>query len=358
VTPNWHLRLPGFAYEGDEPDGYLRRADVVRMIDDYVQSFNPPLRLGVEVKSVEKNAGDNNSGFVVRTDSGALKASNVIVATGTFQRPSIPEFSQRIKPHITQVHSSRYKNPESMPPGAVLVVGSGQSGCQIAEELYKHGRKVYLSTGKAGRAPRRYRGKDFMTWFAETGAADKTVDELDSPAERFAANPQVSGRDGGHTLNLHRFAADGVTLLGRLQNADGSQVVIADDLQENLASSDEFAATFKKNIDKFIEKKGLKAPKDEEPESSAGYEAEAATDLDLRKAGIKSIVWATGYNFDFGLVRFPIFDQFGYPRQDRGITEQSGLYFLGLHWLHTIKSGLFVGVGDDAAHVTEHIAAR
>lgn len=356
VTPNWQMRLPGYEYEGDEPDGFLARDEVVRFLDDYVALFHPPLRLGVEATLVRDS--EEGDGLRVETDVGALEASNVVVATGTFQNPKIPDSSRRIAPAVVQLHSSLYRNPEQLPPGAVLVVGSGQSGCQITEELYQSGRRVYQCTSGVGRAPRRYRGKDFTRWLDLVGMVDRTVDMLESPAERFDPNPHVTGKDGGHTLNLHRFARDGVILLGRLENARGSKVYLADDLRQNLAAADKFAAELKKGVDKFIEKAGIDAPQEDEPELTDGYELDAIAELDLEAAGVRSIVWATGYRYDFGLARFPIFDEFGYPRQERGVTEVPGLYFLGLHWMHTIKSGLFLGIADDAAHVAGHIAER
>jgi putative flavoprotein involved in K+ transport len=349
------MRLPGFEYAGDDPHGFLGRDEVVEYIDDYIESFHPPLRLGVEATAVERRAGD---GYGVETDTGTLEATNVVVATGTFQRPNIPNFSQHISPEVVQLHSSLYRNPERLPPGAVLVIGSGQSGCQIAEELYQSGRQVYLSTSPVGRAPRRYRGKDFTWWLDQMGFVDRTVDQLDSPAERFDPNPQVTGKDGGHSLNLHQFALDDVTLLGHLRGAGGTKVWLAEDLMDNLTKSDKFEAQLKKGIDKFIDKSGIEAPQDGQPELSAGYDAEVITELDLEAAGITSIIWATGYDFDYSLVKLPIFDEFGYPVQQRGVTQHDGLYFLGLHWMHTLKSGLFVGIGEDAAYVAEHIAGR
>ena len=357
VTPNRQMQLPGFAYDGDDPDGFLTRDEVVQYIDDFVASFHPPLHLGVEALSVEgKATGD---GFTVGTDAGILEASNVVIATGTFQKPNIPVFSPRISPAVAQIHSSRYRNPERLRPGAVLVAGSGQSGSQITEELYQSGRDVYLSTSGVGRAPRRYRGKDFTWWLDQMSFLDQTVEQLDSPAERFDPNPAVTGKDGGHTLNLHQFALDGVTLLGRLEGASGSDVRIADDLYENLAAADKAATQMKKGIDKFIEKAGMDAPAEDEQELSAGYDAEVITELDLESVGVNTVIWATGYAYDFkSLVKFPIWDAFGYPVQECGVTAQPGLYFLGLHWLHTIKSGLFYGIAEDAAYVAEHIADR
>ena len=351
VTPNRQMQLPDFEYKGEHPEGFMPRDKVVEYIDNFTSQFDPPLHLGVEAKTVEEQDG----GFYIDTSAGELQADNVVVATGTFQKPKIPAYSQNISPDVNQLHSSQYRNPDRLPPGAVLVVGSGQSGCQIAEELYQSGRDVYLSTGKAVRVPRRYRGKDFTWWLLKLGALERTVDDLPSPEERFHANPQVSGKSGGHSLNLHQFAQDGVTLLGRLKHANGSKLEFADDLHQNLQVGDNFEAGLTQNINKYVEKSGMDAPKEELPELRNGYDSETITELDLDAANISTIIWAMGYRFDFGLVKFPIFDEFGYPKQTRGVTEQPGLYFLGLHWLHTIKSGLFAGIADDAAHVAEHI---
>jgi putative flavoprotein involved in K+ transport len=356
VTPNWQLRLPGFEYDGDDPDGYLARDSVVRYLESYVDLFDPPLRLGVEATSVEPPESEGVT--TVRTDAGTLEARNVVIATGTFQRPRIPTFSQAISPDVVQLHSSRYRNPEQLPPGSVLVVGSGQSGCQIAEELNQSGREVYLCTSGVPRAPRRYRGRDFMWWLVENGFVDRTVDDLPSPAARFTPNPHVTGKDGGHTLNLHQFARDGVVLLGHMEGADGSEVKMAADLMDNLKAADEAAAKMKQGIDTFIEKAGIDAPKEDQPPLRAGYDADIITELDLEDAGIRSVIWATGYRWDYSWIEAPIFDDFGYPVQERGVTPQEGLYFVGLHWLHTLKSGLFLGVGDDAAHVAGEIDSR
>lgn len=353
VTPNRQMKLPGMEYEGENPDGFFTREEVVEYIDDFVESFDPPVEKGVEATAVEPAA--DGDGIVVRTDNGDYRASNVVVATGTFQEPRIPDFAKRLDGEITQLHSSEYRNPDQLPSGGVLVVGSGQSGCQIAEELHEAGREVHLSTGKAPRVPRRYRGDDFTRWFVRMGIADRTVDQLESPAERFDPNPHLSGKNGGHTINLHLLYRDGIQLLGRTTGARGTVVEFDPDLQENLAAADRFAREFKKGVDKFIEKQDLEAPEEDEPEPQDGYEAPTFTELDLKDARIRTVVWATGYEFDFSWVDFPVFDEFGYPIQEQGVTDQPGLYFLGLHWLHTIKSGLFLGVNQDALNVAAHI---
>ena len=352
VSPNWTLQLPGFAYAGDDPDGFLSRDAVVHYLEDYARLFNPPVRTGIEVTCLE-------DGFRVHTNQGMFEAANVVIATGPFQKPNIPAFSTKIASHIHQLHSRQYRNPQALPEGAVLVVGSGQSGCQIAEELYQQGRKVYLSTGSAIRLPRRYRGKDIFWWAKELGIFDKTVDKLESPDERFAANPQLTGRDGGRSLNLHQFALDGVTLLGRLQDANGTQLSFAADLMDNLAAADKATAQLKQGVDSYIQATGMQLPQEEhEPELRAGYDSEVITDLDLDSRGITTVLWATGYTRDFRWIQFPVFDDSGFPIHQRGVTAQPGLYFVGLPWLYKQKSSLFLGLADDAAYIVEHIVNR
>ena len=353
VTPNWQLQLPGHAYDGDDPDGFLTREEVVEYLEEYADKFDPPLECGVEVTSViERHADD---GYLVLTDEESYAADNVVIAVGTFQSPSIPAFSREVPETITQLHSSEYRNPQALPDGAVLVVGSGQSGCQIAQELQESGREVYLSTGRAGRLPRRYRGKDGMWWAMKLGMVDQTVDELDSPAERFGANPQISGKDGGQDLNLHQFARDGMRLLGHLEGIRGRKAILAEDLHENLSRADKMAAQFRQGVDKYVEKTGMDVPEEQVTEPADGFAQEEITELDLIDANINTIIWATGFDWDFKWIDLPVCDEYGYPIQERGITEHDGLYFVGLHYLHTLKSGLFLGVGEDAAHIAAHM---
>jgi putative flavoprotein involved in K+ transport len=354
VTPNWTLRLPGHEYQGDEPDAFLPRARVVEYLESYARRFNPPVQTGVEVSAVRENA----EGFALETSRGPLAARNVVVATGAFQAPKIPPFNTQIAPHITQVHSSHYRNPQRLPAGAVLVVGGGQSGCQIADELCQAGRRVHISGGKVGSLPRRYRSHDVFWWAREIGMLDSRATKLPSPAARFVGNPQLTGRDGGRMLDLHHLAAAGVVLLGRTLNARGTVMYFADDLQANLAHADKFAAEFAEALDKYIAENGIDAPLETEPKVRAGYAAPIITELDLDAEGIIVVVWATGYRFDFSWVEFPIFDEFGYPHQQQGVTAIPGLYFVGLPWLHTLKSSLMVGVGEDAAHIVANIVGR
>lgn len=357
VLPNWTYQIPEHGYEGNDPDGFMSRDDLVAHLEQFASSFDPEIRLGTRVMAVEKNAGDEN--YLISTTGNNIIADNVIVAAGTFQEPRIPPFSQDISKEITQLHTDEYRSPESLPSGAVLVVGTGQSGCQVAEELYQSGRKVYLCVGGANRVPRRYRGKDVIWWLNRLNFFDLTADKLPSSKDRFKAHPFVSGKNGGHSLNLHQFAKDGVVLLGHMQRAEDNLVYFKPDLRENLENIDQFVVDLKKDIDELIIAQNIQA--EEAPANSDlkdGYAQEIIEKLDLEAEGINTIIWATGYKFDFSWVDFPIFDQDGYPIQERGITAYPGLYFLGLHFLYKRRSGLLWGVGEDAKHIAGDIAAR
>ncbi len=357
VLPNWTLQMPGYAYQGDDPDGFLTKDEMVKYMEGFARTFDPEVRFGCRVTSIEKNPGAEN--YLVRTSENLYEADNVIVATGTFQTPKIPSMSKKFSGGFTQLHTSEYRNAEVLPEGAVLVVGSGQSGCQIAEELYQSGRKVYLCVGGAKRLPRFYRGRDSIWWLKEINFFDQTVDTLPSPKARFDANPFLTGKDGGRSLNLHQFAKDGVVLLGRLKDVQDNRIILAPDLKENLAKIDGFVVEFESKVDQFIEKHAIEAEDaPTEIEIKNGFAAEIIEELDLNRAGIKTILWATGYRFDFSWVKFPVFDEDGYPIQNRGVSEFPGLYFLGLFWLYKRRSGLPWGVGEDAAYIAENIAGR
>ena len=351
VTPNWSFRLPGAEYTGDQPGGYMPRVEIVRRFEAYVQDHRLPVEFGVTVESVEANG----AGYRVRTSQGELHARNVVVATGLFQRPKIPAYAAQIPASILQVHSGKYRNPAALPPGAVLVAGAGQSGCQIAEELYQSGREVYLSTGKAGRTPRHYRGKDIYEWVDLTGFINRTSTQLPSPQMRFASNPQITGKDGGHTLNLHQFARDGVHLLGRLVNSQDGSLILAPDLMQNLAASDALEKRLVEMIDQYILKMGLDLPEEALPDLKDGYNSPIIERLALAEAGISTVIWAIGYDFDFDLVRLPVFDEAGFPITQGGVTRFPGLYFAGLPWLPGQKTGLLLGVGEQARSVAADI---
>lgn len=352
VTPNWTLRMPGAEYNGPDRAGFMPRDGLIAYFEQYVERFQLPVQYNTHVVSVEPMDG---KGYRVQTTERTFEANNVVMATGFEQLPKIPPFAPGLSADITQLHSGLYRNPESLPSGAVLIVGSAQSGCQIAEELYQQGRQVFLCTGSAGRAPRRYRGKDVVEWLSLVGFFNLTPDKLPFPREHFAP-PHVSGKNGGHTLNLHQFARDGVTLLGHLRGADGDKVSLAPDLHENLAKADGFEIQVLKMIDGYIQGNGLDAPAEDIPQLRDGYEQPIIEELDLKAAGISTIIWATGYTFDFGLVKLPVHDDDGFPIQTAGVTRYPGLYFVGMPWMPSLKSGMLSGVSESAQHIALTIA--
>src|SRR6516225_8018486 len=302
VTPNFQVRMPGAEYEGDDLYGFMSLAQVVEYFDDYVKRFRLPVHCGVEAFSVEQ-MGPN---YLVRTSEGNYVAENVLIATGLYQSPKIPSYSSEIPEAILQMHSMHYRNPATLPQGAVLVVGTGQSGAQIAQELYQSGRKVYLSIGSAGRVPRRYRGKDINDWFTRIGMFDTKVGELKSASDKFHPHPQISGKNGGQSLNLHQFARDGVILLGHVRDARDGHLIFAPDLNETLAKVDQFEIDALKKIDDYIARMGLTAPAESIPKLRDGYAQEVRTDLDLQSSDIATIIWAIGYSFDFSMVKLPV----------------------------------------------------
>lgn len=349
VTPNWTVQLPGAEYDGDDPDGFLPKDEIIAYFERYIKKFDLPVRYGTTVTEVSPLG--NGSGYRVRTGSGEFEAKNVVVATGSFQKPKIPAFSKTIPADVLQLHSGQYRNPNQLPDGAVLVVGSAQSGMQIAEELYQSGRKVYLCTCTAPRVPRRYRGRDIVAWLVDSGFWDQTIDMLPSPKARLAGNPHVSGKNGGHDLNLHQYARDGVSLLGHIADARDGRMTFKPDLKENLARVDKAEKELCAMIDKYINASGIDAPQETLPELQDGYSAEIITELDLQAAHIRTIIWAMGYTADYSLVKLPITDADGFPITQRGVTQYPGLYFIGINWLSTRKSVTLMGVKEDVKHI-------
>jgi putative flavoprotein involved in K+ transport len=351
VTPNWTIRMPGAEYNGPDRESFTPRDEIVAYFDEYVERFRLPVRCNTRVISIRPR---ERGGFEVQTEDGVFQAENVVIATGMEQLPKLPSFATNISTSVTQLHSSRYRNPESLPPGGVLVVGSAQSGAQIAEELYQHGRQVFLSTGGTGRAPRRYRGKDTFEWLYLSGFFDLTPEQFPFPLEHFAP-PHITGANGGHTLNLHQFARDGVTLLGHLRGTSDGTVTLTPDLHENLAKADGFERQATKMVDGYIQRSGLEAPEDELPQLRDGFDQPVIEELDLKAAGISTVIWATGYRFDYSLVKLPVFNKDGFPIQTRGVSHHDGLSFVGMLWMPSIKTGTLAGVGEHAKHIAETI---
>jgi putative flavoprotein involved in K+ transport len=353
VTPNWAFRMPGAEHNGANPDGFMSREEIVAYFDRYVERFQPPIQYNTRVLGVEPL---DSNGYRVQTPERTFQASNVVIATGFFQQPKIPPFAAGLSPTITQLHSSAYRNPESLPDGAVLVVGSAQSGCQIAEELYQRGRQVFLSTGTAGRVPRRYRGKDVIAWLDQTGLFDLTPEQLPPGMSKYAGIPHFSGTNGGHTLDLHQFARDGVRLLGHLRGAANDTVVLAPDLHENLAKIDQFEREVLTMIDGYIQGHGLDTPPEDVLQLRDGYEQPVVEELDVKVAGVSTLIWAIGYTFDYSLVKLPVRDEDGFPIQTGGVSSRPGLYFVGMPWMPTERSGFLLGVGEAARRIASHIA--
>jgi putative flavoprotein involved in K+ transport len=355
VTPNWQCQLPGYPYKGKEPEGFIKKDEIVAYIENYARSFNPPIKEGVEVLNLRR--GDRGI-FEVTTSIGDYTADQVVVAAGAYHQPKIPKISERLPDHILQVHSSKYKNPESLPEGAVLVIGTGQSGCQIAEDLHLAGRKVHLCVGSAPRSPRRYRGKDAVEWLDLMGYYDLSIDQHPQKEKvRSKANHYLTGRDGGREIDLRRFALEGMQLHGRLKNIASNKLEFFNDLKQNLDGADAVSESIKKTIDNFIAKNNLDAPL-ETPYQPVWQPAMDIPDLDLAEANITTVIWCTGFQSDFSWIEIPVFDGKGYPCHDRGVTDIKGLYFLGLPWLYTWGSGRFSGVARDATYLADYIMAR
>jgi putative flavoprotein involved in K+ transport len=357
VTPNWQCQLPGYPYAGSDPQGFMLKDEIVAYVEGYQEAFGLPVREDVMVESLSERNGAKSARFELQTSQGVFSAEHVVVATGCYHKASLPDYLSEIPAQITTLHSSKYRNPESLPTGAVLVVGTGQSGAQIAEDLHLAGRKVHLAVGPAPRCARRYRGRDVVEWLDDLGYYDIPIEQHPNREQvRDKTNHYVTGRDGGRDLDLRKMALEGMTLYGPLTTVKAGTAAFRPELKQNLDGADAVYRSINRTIDAFIEKQGIAAPS--EPDYSAPWEPETEPEvLDLAAAGISAIVFCAGFGSDFSWVKLPVFDQRGFPKHERGVTEAEGLYFIGLPWLHTWGSGRFSGVGRDATHIVEHIAA-
>jgi putative flavoprotein involved in K+ transport len=353
VTPNWQCDLPGFPYRGNDPDGFMGKREIVEYVEGYAASFAPPLIEETPVTALRRSPSGR---FELSTTRGDCAADHVVVATGGYHVPAVSRLAERLPEHLVQIHSCEYRSPGALPPGDVLVVGSGQSGCQIAEDLHLAGRGVHLCVGGAPRTARRYRGKDVVEWLHAMGHYDLPVHEHPLRERvRAKANHYVTGRDGGRDIDLRRFALEGMRLHGRLTDVRGGVLRLAGDLAHNLDQADAASEKIKRGIDAFIDARGIDAPP-EEPYRPCWEPDRAARELDLAAAGVSAVVWSTGFRSDYGWIELPVFDGKGYPSHDRGVTSVDGLFFLGLPWLHTWGSGRFSGVGRDARYLADRIA--
>lgn len=359
VTPNWQCDLPGFPYSGDDPDGFMVKDEIVGYLEAYARSFNPPVVEGVEVQAARQLP---DGSFHVTTSAGEVRADALVAATGGYHRPIVPAFAEQLDPSIVQLHSSQYRNPQQLPPGAVLVVGTGQSGAQIAEDLHLAGRQVHLAVGEAPRCARTYRGRDVVTWLHEMGQYDLPISEHPlGEAAREKTNHYVTGRDGGRDIDLRAFALDGMRLYGRACDGDATTVRFAPGLGALLDQADEVYNGINASIDRWIAEHGIDAP------PGTTYQPvweppDEPTSLDLIGEGVTSVVWCIGFRADWSWLQVPVLGASGHPEHERGISAVPGLGFLGLPWLHTWGSGRFASVGRDAGHLAEalvaHLAAR
>ena len=355
VTPNWQCQLPGWPYAGDDPHGFMRKHEIVEYLQGFVDRVDAPLLTHCAVRRVSPRS---EGGYLVETGRGSFTADQVVVASGGYHVPIVPRLAERLPAHVLQLHSEQYRNPQSLPPGAVLVVGNGQSGSQIAEDLHLAGRQVILATGDAPRCARFYRGKDVVDWLAEMDYYDMPIGQHPlREGVRDNTNHYVTGRDGGRDIDLRRFAAEGMQLYGLLKGLAGDLLRFAPDLGANLAHADKIYNGINASIDKFIAQRGIEAPPPSVYQPLWEVPEERET-LSLGESGITSVLWCIGFQPDFSWLEAPVFNGRGQPAHLRGVTAQGGLYFLGLPWLHTWGSGRFSGVARDASYLAEQIAQR
>jgi putative flavoprotein involved in K+ transport len=352
VTPNWSVQLPGYGYDGEDPDGFMPRDEIVAYLERYAADFTAPVREGVEVRSLRRLAA--REGYLLDTSSGPLEAQTVVMATGAYQKPHRPAGASSLPAGLLQIDVEGYHSPESLPQGKVLVVGSGQSGCQFAEELLESGREVCLSCGRAPWVPRRLGGRDIVWWLVESGIFDQPVESLQSPAARLISNPLATGHGGGHDLHLRTLQSMGVTLTGHFLDATGREARFAPDLAESLAWGDARYREFMDVFRKVAAERGLEPPEVDEP---GPFDARAPERLDL--SGFGAVIFAGGFRPDYRswLPWADAFDDLGFPLQRDGVsTVIPGLYFVGVHFLRKRKSSLLYGVGEDAGIVASTIA--
>lgn len=359
-TPNWCNVLPGETYEGPEPDGFWGRDELVRSFEQYVEKHELPVRTGVSVTSVE--AAPSGSGFIVTTnaDEEPLEARTVVLASGAMQTPRLPPRRVQVPESVLQMHTGDYRSVEMLPPGAVVVIGAGQSGCQVAEDLLSAGRKVYLCASKVARLPRRYRGRDIIDWWAEMGFLDERTEDLEDATQVLATQPQTSGVGRhGHTVSLQQLERAGAVLRGRFVDVQNGVLITDSRLPEYIQYADEKSAAFKKAIDDYLAKKGIESPpREDDPADEPaprGTGHGAPTRLDLEAAKVGTIIWCTGFTADYGWIKVPVLDDRGLPMHDHGVSPVPGLYFLGFPWLRSRKSGLIAGICDDAEFIAGEV---
>ena len=352
--PAWHDRFPGMEHSNIEPDAFAPKESVADYFVAYAQKIAAPIRCGVEVKAVRRNSG--GPGFRVESSDGVIEANSVVAATGPFQCPIIPAMIPNGL-GILQIHSNAYRNSQQLPAGPVLVVGAGSSGAQIADELLRSGKRVYLSVGPHDLPPRRYRGRDFVWWLGVLGKWEVAAPTPGTEHVTIA----VSGANGGHTVDFRRLAAQGMTLVGRTESFKDGVMHFAPDLAHNIARGNANTFSVLDEADAYVSRNGLNCP--EEPEARiVEPEPPCVTEpilaLNLAEAGITSIIWATGFTVDYSWLKVDAFDAEGKPKHERGVSAEPGVYFLGLPWLSRRGSSFIWGVWHDAKYLADQISIQ
>lgn len=356
LTPNWMSRLPGYHYEGSDPHGYMTKDELVGYLEGYARSFSAPVEERTAVLAAEP-AGDG--AFAVRTDRGDWRARRVVVATGHSDLPAVPRFAAALPESVQQVVTTRYREPDDLPPGGVLVVGASATGVQLAEEIHRSGRPVTLAVGKHTRLPRRYRGRDILYWLDAMGILDERADQVhDLAASLRQPSFQLVGRPDGATLDLAVLRSLGVRLVGTAMDVEDGVVELCDDLQAATLKADAKLGRLLARIDTFVRRAGLEQEVDA-PESVVSVRTEPApSSLDLAAAGISTVLWATGYRRNYDWLKLPVLDRRGDIRHLGGVTPVAGLYVLGMRFQTRRNSSFLDGVGADAHEIAEHLAAR
>jgi putative flavoprotein involved in K+ transport len=354
LTPNWQSRLPGFRYDGDDPDGYMTMPEVVGYLERYSRTLEGPIETNTSVTSL-RTAG---SGFTIETTRGEWTARNVVIATGYCDRPFVPDQARHLSVDVLQLSPTTYRRPDQLPDGGVLVVGASASGVQLADELRRSGREVTLAVGRHTRLPRRYRGRDIMWWFDALGVFDERVEQVfDIAISRRAPSLQLVGRPDHASLDLRMLQDQGVRLTGRLTAVDGPLVSFADDLVANTAAADVRLARLLGRIDAFVAQRGI-AASEAEPFEPFLWPLPSPSAIDLRAEGIRTVIWATGFKRTYPWLHVPVLDAAGEIDQKGGITAVPGLYVLGMHFQRRRKSVFIDGVGADARELAEHMMLR
>ena len=359
VNPNWAMKIPEFDITSNNfpfsnPDGFLNKKEII----NYVQSFAKFIGSKIYENEKVENISKEKNQYKIITSNQIINCNIAIVATGAFGNPHIPEISKNLDNKIFQIHSSEYKNPSQLPKGKVVVVGSGQSGAQIAEDLLASGKEVWLAVSKCGRRPRNYRGKDSSWWNYEMGLFDKTIDEVDFQ-DRWKCSAHTSGSMGGHDINILDLEQKGLNLCGTIRECKKNNLIINDNLFENIKFSDDYALSWSKEVDKYIIKKNISIKFENiSPDKRIISDNFRSIDNLALNKDEDSIVWSTGFRYNYDWIDLDITDDSNHPIQRRGVTKYQGFYFMGLQWMHSSKSAQFIGVAEDADFIVSDILSK